>query len=172
MTDALKQAAFLAAEHTGMRVDYSGMLKQARDGLRREPAQAEMLRQLGDHLRELGDRYYAGDVAAVDEFLQLYCISSDGRRAALSTTPQAAELEDESDDDHALLTLRIGFDDRFSALGPVAYCTYPTGEESCNSIIQSVEKAGGWESAVRQAVAEAAGAMYVRPIASKGDANG
>ena len=26
------------------------------------------------HLDEMADRYYAGDIAAVDEFLQLYCL--------------------------------------------------------------------------------------------------
>ncbi|MGN5354358.1 hypothetical protein ACQ4P5_20360 [Ralstonia sp. L16] len=79
----------LAAEHSGMRVDYSGLLNQARNGLRQEPALAEMLRQLQDHLAELGGRWYAGDAAAVDEFLQLYCIETDKRAIAATKRPHA-----------------------------------------------------------------------------------
>jgi hypothetical protein len=75
----------LAADHTGMRVDYQGLLRQARHGLQREPVNAEMLRQLTEHLTELGTRFYAGDLAAVDEFLQLYCIARDARPL---TTPK------------------------------------------------------------------------------------
>lgn len=76
----------LASKHTGMTVDYSGLIGQARDALMRGeagPALAEMLRQLAVHLTELGRRWYEGDIAVVDEFLQLYCIESDAR-AALS----------------------------------------------------------------------------------------
>jgi len=32
------------------------------------------LNQLGEHLQELGERYYAGDIKVVDEFLTLYCL--------------------------------------------------------------------------------------------------
>lgn len=76
----------LTKKHTGMKVDYSGLLKQARDGLRREPGIAEMLRQLEEHLSELGRRYYDGDPAVVDEFLQLYCIQRVRREALAATT--------------------------------------------------------------------------------------
>lgn len=71
-----------ADDHKGMMVDYQGMLRQAREALqhgRRETMHAEMLRQFQDHLTEMGERFYAGDVAAVDEFLQLYCIARDKR---------------------------------------------------------------------------------------------
>ena len=61
-----------------MRVDYRGLLSQARDG-RAEPGLAEMLRQLQDHLQELGERWYDGDMAVVDELLQLYGIESKAR---------------------------------------------------------------------------------------------
>lgn len=71
----------LAPAHTGMRVDYRGLLSQARDGLRAEPGLAEMLRQLQDHLQELGERWYDGDMAVVDELLQLYGIESKAREA-------------------------------------------------------------------------------------------
>ncbi|MBO1013458.1 hypothetical protein IPU70_07860 [Achromobacter sp. SD115] len=81
----------LAAEHVGMTVDYTGLLGQARSALKRgenAPAMAEMVRQLAVHLTELGQRWYAGDAAVVDEFLQLYCIESDAR-AALPAQPGA-----------------------------------------------------------------------------------
>jgi hypothetical protein len=64
----------LAPKHTGLRVDYTGLLKSARQGLQREPGTAEMLNQLEEHLSELGRRWYDGDATVVDEFLQLYCI--------------------------------------------------------------------------------------------------
>jgi hypothetical protein len=87
-------APTFAATHTGMRVDYQGLLRQARSGLSREPALAEMLRQLTDHITELGRRFYAGDSAAVDEFLQLYCVERDGRLAASAEPrPSHEELE-------------------------------------------------------------------------------
>ena len=73
--------SLLAADHTSMRVDYSGLLKQARAALRSSPGLAEMLRQLQEHLHELGQRWYAGDTAVVDEILQLYCIEHEARAA-------------------------------------------------------------------------------------------
>lgn len=77
-----------AKDHQGMRVDYKGMLRQAREALR-GGLHAEMLRQLQEHLREMGERFYEGDVAAVDEFLQLYCIARDQR-----ATPVPVDTED------------------------------------------------------------------------------
>ncbi|CAJ0705893.1 hypothetical protein [Ralstonia holmesii] len=89
------RSIMLGADHQGMRVDYSGLLKQARAGLRREPSTAEMLRQLHDHLTELGRRWYAGDTAVVDELLQLYCVEHDAREAlrvrAGTSDPAGAE---------------------------------------------------------------------------------
>ena len=73
--------ALLAAEHSGMRVDYQGLFKQAHAALRRDPALAEMLRQFQDHVTELGRRWYAGDTAVVDELLQLYCVARETRSA-------------------------------------------------------------------------------------------
>lgn len=78
----------LATEHEGMRVDYHGLLRQAQDGLRGEPGIAEMIRQLHDHLTELGRRWYTGDRRVVDEFLQLYCIESDARRTLIDASPK------------------------------------------------------------------------------------
>lgn len=74
----------LAADHTGWRVDYSGLLKQAREALEhgeKEPALADMLRQLQGHLTELGRRWYAGDALVVDELLQLYCVENEASEA-------------------------------------------------------------------------------------------
>lgn len=78
----------LAADHTGMRVDYTGMLGQVQRALRREsPGHAEMVRQLQGHIQEMGQRFYAGDVAAVDEFLQLYCVELEARKAIRQGVP-------------------------------------------------------------------------------------
>ena len=81
----------LAKDHTSMRVDYRGLLRQCREGLRREPGNAEMLRQLEGHLTELGQRWYAGDIAVVDEILQLYCIESEARAALAASREGGAK---------------------------------------------------------------------------------
>lgn len=85
--------ARLAEPHTGMRVDYQGLLRQAREGLRDSPGLAEMLRQLQGHLRELGQRWYAGDTAVVDELLQLYCVESNARAALSATQAEQGERD-------------------------------------------------------------------------------
>jgi hypothetical protein len=81
----------LAPKHNGLRVDYSGLLKNARHGLKREPGTAEMLNQLEEHLSELGRRYYDGDATVVDEFLQLYCIQRVRREVLAATTEGATD---------------------------------------------------------------------------------
>ncbi|MGJ7523447.1 hypothetical protein ACSFA0_23405 [Variovorax sp. LT1P1] len=83
----------LAKKHEDMRVDYSGLLGECQRALsaRRESANAEMLRQLKGHLKELGRRWYAGDIAVVDELLQLYCIESDARAALATSIAAKAE---------------------------------------------------------------------------------
>lgn len=85
--------ARLAEPHTGMRVDYQGLLRQAREGLHDSPGLAEMLRQLQGHLRELGQRWYAGDTAVVDELLQLYCVESNARAALSATQAKQGERD-------------------------------------------------------------------------------
>lgn len=90
----------LSADHKGMRVDYSGLLKQAQNALAygiKEPALSEMLRQFREHLGELGQRWYAGDVTVVDEILQLYCVSS-AARAAIKA--QMAPLQEQGQAAH------------------------------------------------------------------------
>ena len=58
----------LAAKHHGMCISAHGLL--ARVGGHLKGGAREMLK----HLEEMATRYYAGDIAAVDEFLQLYCL--------------------------------------------------------------------------------------------------
>lgn len=82
--DRAPAVPLLATDHRGMRVNYSGLLKKVRRALScgiKEPALAEALRQLQEHMRDLGTRWYAGDTAVVDEILQLYCIEHDAREA-------------------------------------------------------------------------------------------
>lgn len=79
------QAVDLAPDHSGMRVDYHGLLGRSQEALRQRPELAEMLRQLHDHLTEIGRRWYAGDRKVVDEFLQLYAIEEGGRRALIDS---------------------------------------------------------------------------------------
>lgn len=81
-------AQLLAADHQGMRVDYTGLLGQSRRELNRTAqGQAEMLRQLQWHIAELGERFYAGDLKVVDEFLQLYCVAKEAREAIRAMEP-------------------------------------------------------------------------------------
>lgn len=70
---AVRSNPLLGPKHQGMRVSAEGVLGRIRDGRDIEGHRfmaGEMLR----HLEELASRYYAGDVLAVDEFLQLYCL--------------------------------------------------------------------------------------------------
>ena len=66
----------LAEKHTGMRVSARGVLGRiARGDYFRELdfGCGEMLK----HLEEMAARFYAGDVKAVDEFLQLYALDDE-----------------------------------------------------------------------------------------------
>ncbi|MDR0212535.1 MAG: hypothetical protein LBJ15_00850 [Comamonas sp.] len=81
--------ALLAEKHTGMKVDYRGLLGQAQRELKRAaPGHSEMLRQLECHITEMGQRWYAGDTAVVDELLQLYCVEKDARAAIAAQAAQ------------------------------------------------------------------------------------
>ncbi|WP_126946612.1 hypothetical protein [Xanthomonas sp. BRIP62409] len=89
--------ALLASDHSGMRVDYSGLIRQTRGALtrgERDPALAEMQRQLAGHLEQLGKRWYAGDTSVVDELLQLYCIEPIARAGLKATHHQPAAAKD------------------------------------------------------------------------------
>ncbi|MFZ3119192.1 MAG: hypothetical protein WA159_12815 [Variovorax sp.] len=93
----------LAKRHQSTRVDYSGLLGSCQRSLnaRGDTSNAEMLRQLQGHIKELGTRWYAGDTAAVDEIPQLYCVENDAREALSSSTQasgssqRAREMADE-----------------------------------------------------------------------------
>jgi len=67
----------LAAKHQGMRVEASGFLSTQRRG------SAMFCRMMLGHLEELARCYYSGDIAAVDEFLQLYCLGEADRKLAV-----------------------------------------------------------------------------------------
>lgn len=69
--DALKNGTKLSKKYTGMRISASGVLNRVKGFL--GFGAKEMLK----HLREMATKYYAGDIAAVDEFLQLYCLDDD-----------------------------------------------------------------------------------------------
>lgn len=70
--DALRTGAVealdsrMAPKHTGMMISARGLLMRVGGYLK--PG----ARQLLEHLKEVADRFYAGDISAVDEFLQLY----------------------------------------------------------------------------------------------------
>lgn len=61
----------LAAKHTGMRISAEGVLGRIRDGNHYEGLNYACGVLLG-HMEQMATRFYAGDVKAVDEFLQLY----------------------------------------------------------------------------------------------------
>ena len=61
----------LAEKHHGMKISAPGILRRVGGHLK--PGAQEMLK----HLNEMASRFYAGDVKAVDEFLQLYCLDDD-----------------------------------------------------------------------------------------------
>ena len=66
----------LAKKHSGAMISAAGILGRIRDGRHYKELNygcGEMLR----HLEEMAGRFYAGDVKAVDEFLQLYQLDQD-----------------------------------------------------------------------------------------------
>lgn len=81
----------LAKKHQGMMVDYSGMLRQARENMKRNAGwHKNMLEQLQGHLEILGTRFYAGDLTVVDEFLQLYCVADEDRERVVAEQSKEA----------------------------------------------------------------------------------
>lgn len=70
---ALK-VALLGPKHKGMRVDHSGILGRIANGCKVRSDQRWMLGELDKHLKEAADRFYSGDISAVDELFQLYCL--------------------------------------------------------------------------------------------------
>lgn len=85
-------AKLLAEKHTGMKVDYRGLLGQVRRAIKRTAGgHEEMLRQLEGHITELGQRWYAGDTDVVDELLQLYCVEREARAALAAQAKQGEQ---------------------------------------------------------------------------------
>ena len=63
----------LSKKHEGMRISASGLLGRIRDGRYDQSHKfgcGEMLR----HLEETAEKFYLGNLASVDEFLQFYCL--------------------------------------------------------------------------------------------------
>ena len=88
-TQGLDKVTLLSKDHTGMKVDYRGLLGQVQREIKRSaPGHAEMIRQLQEHMQELGQRWYAGQTEVVDELLQLYCIESGARKALAAQAKQ------------------------------------------------------------------------------------
>jgi hypothetical protein len=69
--ERLVMCDLLAEKHHGMKISAPGILRRVGGHLK--PGAQEMLK----HLNEMAARFYAGDVKAVDEFLQLYCLDDD-----------------------------------------------------------------------------------------------
>ena len=89
VAQGLDKVTLLSKDHTGMKVDYSGLLVQVRREIKRSaPGLAEMIRQLQKHMQELGQRWYAGDTAVVDELLQLYSVERQARDAIAAQAKQ------------------------------------------------------------------------------------
>lgn len=78
-------AALLGPKHDGMRVSATGMLRNVA-AARIGQLYKSCLLELSEHLVELGDRFYSGDVKVVDEFLQFYALDRK-RNAAPSQEP-------------------------------------------------------------------------------------
>lgn len=85
-----------ARDHQGMKCSAEGLLVRCAKIVECSPdghaaGYGFMLRdQLLKHLQELARRYYAGEVAVVDEFLQLYSIGEAQRKAALAAKANAS----------------------------------------------------------------------------------
>lgn len=82
-------AVALTRDHDGMKLTAAGLITRCanlvegtRDGAALGYGWA-LRDQLLVHLEELAARYYAGDAAVVDEFLQLYCLGCLARREAI-----------------------------------------------------------------------------------------
>lgn len=91
MKNKIIAALLLAPEKKGMRVNGMRYLQQSKG-----TGYADMRRMMAAHLEELAREYYAGNIEAVDEFLQLYCIGESDRancvvRAQQEQIPDSAE---------------------------------------------------------------------------------
>ena len=83
---------YLSKDQIGMRVNYKRMLDEAARNSRSSVSRfmlAELQRLIGD----MGHRFYAGDIGAVDEFLQLFCVAPEARKSFLAGSPETSAAE-------------------------------------------------------------------------------
>lgn len=66
--------ALLGTKHQGCRISAPGILGRIRDGWKMDDGMRYATGEMLKHLEETAKRFYAGDVKAIDEFLQLYCL--------------------------------------------------------------------------------------------------
>lgn len=77
-------STILAPDHKGMMIEGLRVLRQNFSG-------AHYIRkEMAGHLEEVAQRFYAGDVTVVDEFLQLYRIGDKHRQEAKERMGQNA----------------------------------------------------------------------------------
>lgn len=74
--EQLEKKTLLADDHVGMRANGLRYLVEAQGR-----GFAAMRQQMAAHLKELAEKYYAGQITIVDEFLQLYSIGQKQRKA-------------------------------------------------------------------------------------------
>lgn len=67
----------LSLKHTGFRISAKGVLGRIRDNHQITSSLRYACGEMLNHLEELGKRFYAGDIKAIDEFLQLYSLDND-----------------------------------------------------------------------------------------------
>jgi hypothetical protein len=93
-----KVKPMLAEKHNGMKVNYRGLIRQSCEALYEHEEggfYAETLLELERNLKELGQRWYAGDVAVVDEFLQVYCIEEEARESLVQESMESLAKENQ-----------------------------------------------------------------------------
>lgn len=73
-TVSSKLKPLLGAKHTGSRISAKGFLGRIENGWEVDKMFRYNAGEMLKNLQELADRFYSGDVKAVDEFLQLYCL--------------------------------------------------------------------------------------------------
>lgn len=74
MEKTVCMATILAPKHRGMKISANGVLGRIRDKWEVDESLRYACGEMLNHLEELGQRFYAGDIKVVDEFLQLYTL--------------------------------------------------------------------------------------------------
>jgi hypothetical protein len=67
----------LAENHTGMKVSAAGLLGRISRGSLVTEDNRYTIGEMFRNMEEVASRFYAGDIKAVDEFFQLYCLDDD-----------------------------------------------------------------------------------------------